>query len=645
MSRRGISQQSKFMTVLSWIFLLLLIGAAGFALYEAIHIGIFSSTQLMIGGGILAVLITLFACLLIKRFDHNWTKAIVIILALAISGVCGFGGYYLEQTGAFFTAVSGGGNGEESNNENDKVLSSADVLNQMAMSVTTYAMHESNITKPSELNGKVVGVITAQDEKGTQGALDQLASEGGKPETQEYSDAYTLVDALYANEVDAIVFPEQFHEEILDVANDFNKYNALTTFTNIVDQYIYYEPVPEEMKNPADPVSDITKDPFTILISGSDSYGNLSPTSRSDVNMLVTVNPVTHQILMVSIPRDTYLTLSCKKNVNACAAVNGAPDKLTHSGIYGIGTTESSIEDFLEVDINYIVRVNFSSLINIVDAIGGIDVEVEPGLEVDTFYANGTKGVEAGMNHLEGERALAFARERHAYIAGDNQRVINQQIVLKALLNKMMSPSMVVYYPGFIRALSTAFTTNMPSRQIKELIGLEISSFPDWNIQSYALSGDSDMMYCSSLGAYASVTIANQAQVLEAQKLIDDVLDGLSVDPASQQPASETSGQDSTTTSRRSRRHLQQEASSSQEQDFQQPAYEDPGYDQPTYDQPVYDQPVHEPTYPSYSQEEEPYYPQYSQQPAYPAQDSGHDGAADTNSGDQPFVEDANTYQ
>lgn len=639
MSRRGLGSQSKIMTVLSWIFVFLLIGAAGFLVYEAIQIGIFSSTQLMIGGGVLAVLVTLFACLLIRRFEHNWTKAIVIVLSLAMVCVCGFGGYYLEQTGDFFTMVSGGGDSDESgNSQDDSVLNSADVLNQMAMSVTTYAMHESNITKPSELNGKVVGVITAQDEKGTRGALEQLASEGGKPETQEYADPYTLVDALYANEVDAIVFPEQFHEEILDIANDFNKYNALTTFTNIVDQYIYYEPVPEEMKNPADPVADVTKDPFTVLISGSDSYGNLSPTSRSDVNMLVTVNPGTHQILMVSIPRDTYLTISCKKNATACAAVDGAPDKLTHTGIYGIGTTESSIEDFMDVDINYTVRVNFSSLINIVDAIGGIDVEVEPGLEVDTFYANGTKGVEAGMNHLEGERALAFARERHAYVAGDNQRVINQQIVMKALLNKMMSPSMVVYYPGFIRALSTAFTTNMPSRQIKALIGLEISSFPDWNIQSFALSGDSDTMYCSSLGNYASVTLTNEAQVEQARNLIDDVLDGQTIDTtSSQQPASEDVSSQS---SRHNRHHSAQDQSSEESVTNE---FEYPGYEQPTYDQPAYDQPEPEPTYPVYPEEpdETPYYPQYSTQPSYPDGASGADAsqAPNTQDGNHEFQE------
>ena len=131
--------------------------------------------------------------------------------------------------------------------------------------------------------------------------------------------------------------------------------------------------------------------------------------------MLVAINPKTAEILMVSLPRDTYTEITCKKNQTACEGLQGQFDKLTHSGLYGVGTTESTVEDLLDVPINYTVRLNFSSLINIVDAIGGIEVEVEPGLEVETFYANGTEGVKAGWNHLDGERALAFSRERHAY--------------------------------------------------------------------------------------------------------------------------------------------------------------------------------------------------------------------------------------
>lgn len=522
-------QTLNILSVFSLVVLAILMVCMGYLIWQALSIGIFSTIQLVLGIGILALILVLFMCLLLKKFVHAWAKLIILVLSLAVAFVCGFGGYYLQQTSEFFSVVAGGSDTSNSKDDETKeIISDADLLsNKIAMSVTTYAMQETGIEKPSQLNGKEVGVITVADEKGTTGALDQLSSKGVRSaDYVEYENAFVLVDALFNGEVEAIVLPEQFHEDLLNAANDINKYNALTTFTNVVDQYIYYEPVPEEMKNPADPVDDITEDPFTILISGSDSYGNLSVTSRSDVNMLVTVNPKTYQVLIVSLPRDSYIPFSCKKNEYACINISGMYDKLTHSGLYGVGTTESTIEDFLDVEINYTVRVNFSSLINIVDSINGIDVEVEPGLEVETFYANGTEGVKAGWNHLNGERALAFARERHAYLNGDNQRIINQQLVLKALLKKMMSPTMVVNYPKFIKALSTAFFTNMPAHQIKELIGLEVASFPSWDIQMYAVSGDASSQYCPSLNAIASVVLDNPYEVATAQELIEAVLEG-----------------------------------------------------------------------------------------------------------------------
>lgn len=527
-------KQKKSLNILS-VFSLIFLGVLAicmiYLVLQALSIGFFSTTQLILGLGILALLLVLFIFLLLRKYEHAWIKLLLFALTGCFAFVCGFGGYYLQKTGDFLNTVSGKDsvNSNQEDSSQKEILNEADVLsNKMAMTVTTYAMQETEISKPNQLNGMMVGVITEADEKGTEGAIKQLSSKGVRSaQYVEYENAFTLVDALYNGLVDAIILPEQFHEDLLNAANDINKYNALTTFTNIVDQYIYYEPIPDEMKNPADPVKDITKDPFTILISGSDSYGNLSVTSRSDVNMLVTVNPVTYQVLIVSLPRDSYIPFSCKKNEYACINISGLSDKLTHSGLYGLGTTESTIEDYLDIEINYTVRVNFSSLINIVDSINGIDVEVEPGLEVETFYANGTEGVKAGKNHLNGERALAFARERHAYLNGDNQRIINQQLVLKALLKKMMSPTMVVNYPNFIKALSTAFFTNMPASQIKALIGLEVSSFPSWDIQMFAISGEGGNEYCPSLNAIASVVYPNPLEVEKATYLIEEVLEGV----------------------------------------------------------------------------------------------------------------------
>lgn len=583
-------KQSRTMLMFAWVFTLILIAAAAFLAYEAWAIDIFSNLQLLIGAGVLLIVALLLIWGMFARWKIGW-RILMIVLSIAVSAGCCLGGYYLSETSTFFTAIGGSSHkpAADDDDETNELLNEADVLtDQMAMTITTYAMSETGITKPSDLSSRTIGAASALDESGTKGALDQLHSAGMKDEeVTEFADAYSLVDALYAGTIAAAVFPEEFHGDLLDAANDYNKYNALTTFTNTVDQYIYYEPVPDEMKNPADPVDDITEDPFVVLVSGSDSYGNLSAKSRSDVNMVVAVNPKTAQVLLVSLPRDTYMPFSCKKNELACGPAAGQLDKLTHSGIYGIGTTESSIEDFLGIEINYTARINFSSLINIVDAIGGIDVTVEPGLEVERFYSNGTEGVHEGVNHLDGERALAFARERHAYTDGDNQRVRNQQIVMKALIHAMMSPSMIVKYPAFIRALSTAFSTNMPSAQIRDLIRLEVSSFPNWDIQSCALAGDSATRMCAALGREASVSIVPESEVEKAKQLISDITDGKSISvPEHSYEHPSTTEDDSTV-----ELPVYDDGGFDQVPIEQLPGYYDPGYYDPGYVDPGYTNP------------------------------------------------------
>lgn len=515
-NRRPSAKNTKNKRTLIKAAALLVMLVCGYFLFELIRLDILPHFLLIIVV-LLCVLLTYYLLRFwVRRARRPITRLFAGILSVALGVAFTIGGMYLRDTEAMFQAVT---------NMTDKTVNV----------VTVYAMSNENITKPSELSSKAVGVVSSLDEKGTKGALKLLEEQGAKHvQTVEYPDAFAMVDALYSGLVSAIVLPEQLHDALQEAANDQNKYNALTTFTNVVDQYIYYTPRQENMNNPANKVLNIMRDPFVVLISGNDSYGSLNSVSRSDVNMLVAVNPKTAQVLMISIPRDTYTEITCKKSKSACEAVANQKDKLTHSGLYGVATTESTLEDLLDIPINYTVRVNFSSLINIVDALGGVDVEVEPGLEVDKFYANGTEGVHAGTNHLNGERALAFSRERYAYVDGDNQRVRNQQILMKALMKAVISPAMVVNYPKVMTALSTAFETNMSAQEMKSLVAMEISQHPDWNIQSYAMSNDSSTEYSPSLGDLTAVTIAREDQIEKAHDLIEDVLKGRTVDVEAQ---------------------------------------------------------------------------------------------------------------
>ena len=191
--------------------------------------------------------------------------------------------------------------------------------------------------------------------------------------------------------------------------------------------------------------------------------------------MVVTVNPVTSTVLMTSIPRDSYVQEYCEDY----ACNYGANDKLTHTGIYGVDTTRDTIEQLLDIDINYTYRVNFTSMIDIVDALGGVDIDVDEGMAVSKFYSDSTlEGVHEGTNHLNGKRALAYSRERKAYLDGDSQRARNQQQVLQAMVKKATSPELLKNYSSILNAISGAFDTNMTSDEITSFIKYQIQAMP-----------------------------------------------------------------------------------------------------------------------------------------------------------------------
>jgi LCP family protein required for cell wall assembly len=213
------------------------------------------------------------------------------------------------------------------------------------------------------------------------------------------------------------------------------------------------------------------------------------------------------------------------------ACTYGQLDKITHTGIYGMNTTKLTVENLLDIDINYTFRVNFSSVTDIVDALGGVDVYVEEGMAVETFYADSTlEGVVEGWNHLNGERALAFARERYAYLDGDNQRVKNQQTVLKAIVDKATSAEILSKYSSLLDTFQNAFETTLTRQEITDFIKYQIQAMPGWTFESYQVSGDGEILYCPSLGDSAYVTVLDFSTVALAHDKIEAVLNGGSAD-------------------------------------------------------------------------------------------------------------------
>ena len=489
---------SKFMTIFMIVCLALLI-------FQIIKLNLLPAKLI-----VLVSLIMVILCLIILLILHFKAKKFLPRILAGFIALCmcmglAYGNYFIFKTDNTF----------------DVVTSLAD---SKATTTSIVALKSSSIKKEKDLKGKKIGTILDMDKKPTKRMLDDLNKDNIKYTTKDYSNLDELMEAFYSGEVDAICLNEKYR----DILHETQAYFTFQTDTRIVHQNVHYTKV-EKNDNPSDPVNDISKDAFTVLVSGNDSYGTLQDSNtRSDANLLLTVNPKTGTILMTSIPRDYYVELICPDDDPELACPEGSYDKLTHSGLMGVKSTEETIEKALGIKINYNVRINFSSVVNLVDALDGIDLDIKKGEEVDIFYVNSQPGLSIGKHHVDGETALAFARERHAYLDGDNQRVRNQQKVFKAIFKRIISPKMITNYGKFMDAIAVAFDTNLSGDEISKFVKYELDNMPNWKIESYAIVAEPDYQFCYQSQSYASVVAQNDVMNEIAKKKIQAVLKGKS---------------------------------------------------------------------------------------------------------------------
>ena len=447
------------------------------------------------------ILLTMIFVLLINFSTHGLvSKILCSLMVVVLSAVYGLGNYYLYSTNTTLETVT-------------------DQENKAKNTVSVVALNSSGLEDVNSLEGSKLGVLKTIGKEATKKSLNDLKKNNVTYTKKTYDNMLGMLKALYDGEVDAIVLNEAYRSNVCDL-EDYTNFN---NDTKVIHKTVYY--TKENSSSLA--VSDITSKPFNILISGNDSFGSLDENARSDVDMLVTINPVTSTILLTSIPRDSYVKEVC----NDYACNYGAYDKLTHTGIYGVDTTKDTIENMLDIDINYVYRVNFTSMIDIVDALGGVDVTVPEGMAVSKFYTNSNlEGVHEGENRLDGKRALAYSRERKAYLDGDLQRARNQQQVLQAMFKKATSPEIIKNYTSLLKALVGAFDTNMTTQEITSFIKYQIQAKPSWKFEQFVLKGDNDLRTSAELGSEVSVVILYDSYINIAHDKIQAVLDGQSSD-------------------------------------------------------------------------------------------------------------------
>lgn len=447
------------------------------------------------------ILLTMIFVLLVNFSVHGLvSKILCSLMVVVLSAVYGLGNYYLYSTNTTLETVT-------------------DQENKAKNTVSVVALNSSGLEDVNSLEGSKLGVLKTIGNEATKKSLTDLKKNNVTYTKKTYDNMLGMLKALYDGEVDAIVLNEAYRSNVCDL-EDYTNFN---NDTKVIHKTVYY--TKENSSSLA--VSDITSKPFNILISGNDSFGSLDENARSDVDMLVTINPVTSTILLTSIPRDSYVKEVC----NDYACNYGAYDKLTHTGIYGVDTTKDTIENMLDIDINYVYRVNFTSMIDIVDALGGVDVTVPEGMAVSKFYTNSNlEGVHEGENRLDGKRALAYSRERKAYLDGDLQRARNQQQVLQAMFKKATSPEIIKNYTSLLKALVGAFDTNMTTQEITSFIKYQIQAKPSWKFEQFVLKGDNDLRTSAELGSEVSVVILYDSYINIAHDKIQAVLDGQSSD-------------------------------------------------------------------------------------------------------------------
>lgn len=413
--------------------------------------------------------------LLFKKAGSKKRKVLLGLLTVMILIGNGAAGYYANQSLAALGKI----------NENQEE-------EQVGLSLVTLKDSDSN--SPEDISeGQIIAPLDQDKES--------LELYGAK-EYKNAKDYMAAVDDLMNGKGEALLINDAYMDLIKEKYPDFEERIKSIDSKEVT------------VKN-----KDIKKEvgenePFTMYISGIDTYGSISTVSRTDVNLLVTVNPKTHKILITTIPRDSYVKIA--------GGGKNQYDKLTHSGIYGVGSSVATLENLFNTNINYYGRVNFSTLVKLVDLIGGIDVQND-----QEFTTNGGQHhFKQGTIHLNGEQALAFARERYNLSDGDMARGRNHEKILKAIIQKGMNPSVLLNYTKVLDIMSDSSETNMPTDKVIELVNNQIKTNSSWNIQGIQLQGSAQ----SGLPSYAMpghdlyMFVPDDGSINQIQQNIDSIL-------------------------------------------------------------------------------------------------------------------------
>lgn len=380
-------------------------------------------------------------------------------------------------------------------------------FNNNKVELTTYnviVLTDSNYEKIEDLNNTTMGYLFLELNNN-----DYLKTIKKKVTTElKQLDVYELYKELMNKEIDSILINDGYISLIEEEYPDFSEKTKILDSFDVEIKIETNNKKLDELK------------PINLYLSGTDSRSsNISSNGTSDVNIVVTINPKTHTILLTNIPRDYYVQLHGTK---------GLKDKLTHAGFYGIDMSRQTIEDLMDIEIDYSVKVGFNSVIKLVDLVGGIDIYSDIAF-LSHCDDGGAKKVyvKKGWNHFNGAQALSFARERYAYSDGDRQRGRNQQEVIKAIFNKIISDkSILLKYDSLLSSFSNLYRTDLPKEFVTLLIKEQLNNMSSWTIETQSVDGYGASKSTYSMPGYDNlyVMIPYQETVTKATNKINSIL-------------------------------------------------------------------------------------------------------------------------
>ncbi|MCS4487696.1 LCP family glycopolymer transferase CpsA [Streptococcus sciuri] len=481
-NRRETKKMKSTLTIINSVLVAICGGLSFYTIYAmySYHFLAFRYINVLLTTLLLGALVVSLILILLKRAKKITTTLLAIVLVVTFSIIF-----------AFRSAINLG-----------ESLNKSTFYSEVEMSVVV--PKDSSITSIDQV--KTVEAPTSSDSENIAALIKQVKTDKGidlqTTTVDSYQKAYTN---LMEGSSQAMVLNSAYSSLLELQDKDFSS-NLKTLYTYKVKKATKSSAVSTD------------KDSFNIYVSGIDTYGSISTVSRSDVNIIMTVNLKTHKILLTTTPRDSYVQIP--------DGGNNQYDKLTHAGIYGVDTSRKTLENLYGITIDYYVRLNFTSFLKLIDEIGGITVYNDQAF---TSYTNKNYSFGVGNVTLNSEGALAFVRERYSLENGDNDRGKNQEKVISAIVNKLVSFNSLTKLSAIVSNLQDSIQTNMPLSDIMEIANSQLSSDDKFTVASQAVSGTGST---GQLTSYAMPSASlymmqlNQDSIDKAKAAINATLNG-----------------------------------------------------------------------------------------------------------------------